>query len=103
MIDASARGTGEHLRDHRPYLGSMLKSDDVSNDLWCKRVNYEPKHSLISSDPCHIGRVRDDGLLVVGVFDFDGLLSSRFSAIKETERKSSTDRRKDESLPEQKV
>jgi hypothetical protein len=99
VIDAGARGHREHLRDNGPNLDSMLDSDDVSDDLLCKRVDDEPEHSLIPTNPCKVGRIGDNRLLLVGVFDLDGLLRGRFGAIKESEGKGPADRRKDEGVP----
>jgi hypothetical protein len=89
VVNVGARGCREHLRDHRPNLGSMLEFDDMGNDLRCKGVDDEPKHSLIPTYPCKVGRIGDDRLLLVRVFNLDGLLRGRFYAIKETKGKKS--------------
>jgi hypothetical protein len=101
MIDTSAGGSREHLRDNTPYLRSMLETKNMSSNFWRKRVHEKTKYRLISGHPRRIGWVRNCNLLAVLVINLQRLLQSSFSAIKKPKSKSTTDRRENKCELEQ--
>jgi hypothetical protein len=75
----------------------------VRKDIRGHRVQEITHDRLISSDPCSICRACGLDLLLVSIFFFYELWRGDVSALKEGQNLSSTQRRKDERFPEQKV
>jgi hypothetical protein len=103
MLHFGPGGRRKHGSDSFPRIGGGVYIKNMREDVRGQRIQQEPKHLLITCEPCTIGWVGNGDLVLVSIFSIQGLGRWTIRSIEESQDISSAKSWVYQSLPREVV